>query len=85
MRDLLTGVAILLLLALTAALIGPHIVDWNSRRDLIAQQVSQALGGPVSIEGPIRLELLPTPTLKLGHVRIAGDGVVTGTVGRFRA
>jgi len=85
MRDLLTGVAILLLLALTAALIGPHIVDWNSRRDLIAQQVSQALGGPVSIEGPISLELLPTPTLKLGHVRVAGDGVVTGTVGRFRA
>ncbi len=85
MRDLITGLAIILLLALSAALIGPLVVDWNSRRADIEGQLSAALGKEVRIHGPIGLTLLPNPSFKLGHVALAEGGVVSGSVGRIRA
>ncbi len=84
MRDLLTGLAILLLLVLTGAAVGPHFVDWEERRGAISETLSAALGQEVSVEGPIDITLLPTPSLKLGHIRFGDKGVVRGTIGRFR-
>ncbi len=85
MRDILTAVAILVLLALTAALVGPHVFDWDSRRAEISRQLSAALGQTVEVEGPIAVSLLPTPTVKLGHVRLGRDGAIAGTIARVRA
>jgi hypothetical protein len=83
LRDALTAVAVVLVLALTAALIGPHLVDWNSRRDVIAQRLSAAVGQDVTISGPVSVELLPTPILKLSRIEF-GPGQLQGSVGRFR-
>ncbi len=84
MRDLLTGLAILLLACLTGALIAPHVIDWDSRRAMISAELSSALGQPVTINGPIGLELLPTPTLKLSHISLGEGGNIQGSIGRFR-
>jgi AsmA family/AsmA-like C-terminal region len=84
LRDLLTGLAILLLVCLTGALVAPHLIDWNSRRGQIAGWIETATGQKVSIEGPVAVELLPTPVLKLSHVRFEGDGKLRGQIGRFR-
>ncbi len=84
MRDLLTGLAILLLLVLTGAAVGPHFIDWEHRRGAISETLSAALGQEVVVEGPIDIALLPSPSLKLGHIRLGGNGVVRGTIGRFR-
>jgi AsmA family len=85
LRDLITGLAVLLLLALAAAFAGPHFIDWDQRRAEINRQLSAALGREARVEGPVGLTLLPTPFLKLGHVTLAGARPLTGTIGRVRA
>jgi AsmA family/AsmA-like C-terminal region len=84
LRDVLTGFAILLLACLTGALITPHVIDWDSRRAMISAELSSALGQPVAVNGPIRVELLPTPTLKLSHITLGEGGTIQGGIGRFR-
>jgi hypothetical protein len=74
LRDLLTGLAILLIIALSAALAGPYFVDWNARRGDIEARISNYLGAPVTIRGPIDLKLLPTPRLRLGDVQAITPG-----------
>ncbi|MEJ1938320.1 AsmA family protein, partial [Nostoc sp. NIES-2111] len=80
MRDLLTGLAILLIIALSVALAGPYFVDWNSRRGEIEARISNYVGAPVTVRVPIALKLLPTPRLRLGDVQAVtpGDGPKLG-------
>jgi uncharacterized protein involved in outer membrane biogenesis len=73
LRESLTAFAILLILILTAALVGPMFVDWTSRRSDVEQRLAQVLGTPVKITGPIRVRLLPSPFLELSEVT-AGTG-----------
>jgi hypothetical protein len=73
LRESLTALAILLILVLTAALVGPILVDWTSRRSDVEQRLAQALGTPVKIAGPIKVRLLPSPYLELAEVT-AGTG-----------
>jgi len=74
LRDILTILAGLVILALTAALAIPAFVDWNGYRFGIERQLSRALGAPVKIDGAIDLRLLPTPTLDLERAAV-GPGV----------
>jgi uncharacterized protein involved in outer membrane biogenesis len=71
-RESLTVLAGLLVLALLAALIGPHFVDWRLYRPQIEARLSTALGVETRVAGGIGLRLLPSPRLNLGEVRI-GD------------
>jgi uncharacterized protein involved in outer membrane biogenesis len=72
LRDSLTVLAILVIGVLTAALVGPHFVDWNSHRALIENKLSQAAGTRVTVAGPIDLTLLPRPIFRFGDVTV-GD------------
>jgi uncharacterized protein involved in outer membrane biogenesis len=53
LRDILTGLAIVVIALLSAALVGPHVVDWNSHRGQIEKRLSDTLGVPVTSSGPI--------------------------------
>lgn len=66
-------IGLVLVLALSAALIGPHFVDWDAERDVMAAHLTQGLGRPVSISGPISLQLLPAPKLRLGALVLGGQ------------
>lgn len=70
MRDLLTALAIGVILLLSVALVGPYFVDWNSYRGEVARLVSRAIDRPVSIGGDLSLRLLPTPSVTAGEVTI---------------
>jgi len=72
LRDSLTVLAILVIGVLTAALVGPHFVDWNSHRALIENRLSEAAGTRVAVAGPIDLTLLPRPIFRFGDVTV-GD------------
>src|SRR2546423_11404733 len=61
------------ILALVAALVGPHFVDWTQYRATFERKATQVAGVPVRIAGPIDVRILPTPTLTLGQVEI-GSG-----------
>jgi uncharacterized protein involved in outer membrane biogenesis len=64
----LLGLATAMILALVAALVGPHFVDWTQYRARFESEATRVVGMPVRIAGPIDARILPTPTLTLGRV-----------------
>lgn len=75
MPSTLLALAIALILALLAALIGPHFIDWSVHRARIESQASHIAGMPVRVRGPIDLRLLPTPSLTASDIQV-GDSVL---------
>src|SRR5438128_12111978 len=70
----LLGLAIAIILALTAALVGPHFVDWNRYRAEFEANASALIGLEVRAKGAIELRLLPTPALMLGQFEVSRPG-----------
>jgi large subunit ribosomal protein L24 len=66
----LLGIAVAIILALVAALVGPHFVDWTQYRATFETEAGKIVGLPVRIGGGIDARLLPTPTLTLGRIEI---------------
>lgn len=81
MQTTLLGVAIALILALIAALIGPYFVDWNQFRPQFEAEASRIIGAPVRVSGELQARLLPTPILRLGSVTVGGPN----DLGKVRA
>lgn len=80
MREILTVLAGLLLLALIAALVGPGLVDWRGYRPQIEARLASSLGVETRVAGGIGLRLLPSPRLTLNDVRIGGAGTQASSV-----
>ncbi len=72
-RGLLGSVAALVVLA-AAILVAPNFIDWNGYRDLLAGQLSSALGREVIIAGDMDAALLPRPAFKAAEIRIGPAG-----------
>lgn len=70
MQATLLGVSIAIILALVAALVGPHFVDWTQYRATFEREATRLAGQPVRIGGAIEVSLLPTPSVMLGRVAI---------------
>src|SRR4029077_7721543 len=77
----LLGLAIAFIIALIAALVGPHFVDWNQFRPQFEAEASKVIGAPVRVAGALDARLLPTPTLRLRSVVIGGNN----DLGKVRA
>ena len=56
---------------IVALLVLPSLIDLNSYKPMIVAQVKQATGRDLTIEGPIRLSLLPLPVVSLDGVKFA--------------
>ncbi len=65
MQTTLLGVAIAIILALLAALVGPLFIDWGSYRSEFEARARIVTGVDFRITGPIDARLLPTPSLML--------------------
>lgn len=70
MRDILTALAFLAILVLSAALIAPPFIDWEGRRAEVDAAMTRASGAPVETRGAIDVRLLPTPRLRVDGVTI---------------
>lgn len=70
MRDILTALAALVILALTAALVVPPFVAWEDHRADLEAALSRAAGAPIETAGAIELRLLPSPRLAVDRLRI---------------
>ena len=77
MRDILTVLAVILVIILSAALAVPYFVDWNAERSLVETQLSNLLRQTVKVRGGIDLKLLPTPYLQLADVEVADPAAGT--------
>jgi large subunit ribosomal protein L24 len=70
----LLGLAIALILALLAALVGPYFVNWNDHRAFFEAEASRLVGLDVRVAGPIQVSALPTPSMTLGDIEIGPAG-----------
>jgi len=77
----LLGLAIALIIALVAALVGPYFVDWNQFRPQFEAEASQVVGSPVRVAGALEARLLPSPSLRLRSVVVGG----ANDLGKVRA
>lgn len=74
MQTTLLGIAIALILALLAALIGPHFVQWNDHRAFFEAEAARLVGVRVKVSGDIDAKLLPFPAVTLGGIAIGLAG-----------
>ncbi|MCO5130921.1 MAG: AsmA family protein [Xanthobacteraceae bacterium] len=81
MQTTLLGLAIAFIIALVAALVGPHFVDWTRFRPQFELEASRILGAPVRVGGSLDARLLPSPSLRLQSVVLGGPN----DPGRVRA
>ena len=72
MQTTLLGLAIAIILALVAALVGPLLIDWGNHRSLFEAEASRLIGVNVRVTGAIEVRLLPSPRLVL-HDIVIGD------------
>ena len=63
----------LIVLALTAALVGPYFIDWSSYRAGFEREASAILGRKVTVHGEATARLLPFPSVTFSDVAV-GDG-----------
>lgn len=73
MQTTLLSVAVAIILALVAALVGPLLIDWNSYRPVFEAQASRVMGTEVRVAGPIDLRLLPSPRLTLNDIQVGAS------------
>ncbi|HEX3858611.1 MAG TPA: AsmA family protein, partial [Pseudolabrys sp.] len=75
MQTTLLGLALAVILALVAALVGPLLIDWGTYRSAIDREASRLVGLDVRVTGAIDARLLPSPRLVLHDIEIgrAGD------------
>ncbi|HEY4250166.1 MAG TPA: AsmA-like C-terminal region-containing protein [Roseomonas sp.] len=61
---------------------GPMAVDWSTQRGRLASLAARELGRPVSLDGPVRLALLPRPMLEASGVVVGGEAGGIGVTAR---
>lgn len=81
MQTTLLGLAIALIIALLAALVGPFFIDWNWFRPQFEAEAARIIGAPVRVGGNLDARLLPTPSLRLRSVVVGG----ANDLGKVRA
>ncbi|MEW9804943.1 AsmA-like C-terminal region-containing protein [Mesorhizobium sp. ZMM04-5] len=62
----------LIVLALTAALVGPYFVDWSSYRADFEREASAILGRKVTVQGEATATILPFPSVTFSDVAVGG-------------
>ncbi len=70
MQTTLLGLAIAIILALVAALVGPLLIDWGGYRSIFEAEASHLIGVDVRVTGAIDARLLPSPRLTLHDIEV---------------
>jgi uncharacterized protein involved in outer membrane biogenesis len=74
MQTTLLSIAIGLILALLAALLGPHVIRWNDHRAFFEAEASRIVGLKVRVGGDIDAAILPFPSVTLRAIAIGPPG-----------
>jgi uncharacterized protein involved in outer membrane biogenesis len=73
-QSTLLGIAIVVIVALVTALVGPLFIDWGRYRPTFEAEASRFLGTPVRITGAIDARILPSLTLSLRGIELGPSG-----------
>jgi len=74
LQTTLLGLAIAIILALVAALVGPLLIDWGGYRSVFEREATRLIGIDVRVTGAIDGRLLPSPQLTLHDIEIGSAG-----------
>jgi large subunit ribosomal protein L24 len=74
LQTTLLSIAVAVILALVAALVGPSFIDWGTYRSLFEKEASRLTGLDVHVRGAIDAQLLPSPRLQLHDIEIGQAG-----------
>jgi hypothetical protein len=85
LRDVLTGLAALVAVALIALMAGPHFIDWDAQRARAVTLLREQTGIEARIGGTLRLTLLPTPTLDVEKVEFGAADRPLARIARINA
>lgn len=85
LRKAAIGLALIPLLLVAGLLAAPSMIGLDRLKAVIAAQIEQRTGRPIDIAGPLRLVLLPTPSLSLRDLRLANPPGAAGDLIRIRA
>jgi hypothetical protein len=83
LQNTLLAIAIALIAAIVAAVVGPWLVDWNGYRPRIEAEASRLFGTPVRIGGDLSIRLLPSIRIDARDVAI-GTEASGARIGRLR-
>ena len=67
------GIAGLVVLAVAAFFVAPHVIDWNSRKGEIAEQLAAATGKELKIDGDISVAWTTTATFRIDGIRLVDN------------
>jgi uncharacterized protein involved in outer membrane biogenesis len=70
LQTTLLAIAVAVILALVAALVGPFFIDWSTYRSVFEREASRLVGVEVHVGGAIDARLLPSPRLQLNDITI---------------
>ena len=79
MQTTLLGLAIAIIIALVAALVGPYFIDWNQFRPQFEAEASRIIGSPVRVSGELDARLLPTPSLRLRSAVVGAPTILASS------
>ena len=85
MQSTLIGLAVVLIVALVTALVGPLFIDWGRWRPNFEAEATRLVGMPVRVSGRIDARLLPTPSLQLNGIEVGEAGQGPNHEPRLRA
>ena len=71
LKKIVIGLAVIVILVVSALLVGPALVPKDWLREEITAQVKDATGRDLVIEGDLEFQLLPEAVVNLGNVRFA--------------
>lgn len=71
MKKLVIGIVAVIVILIAAVLVAPSFVDWNARKQQIAELVKDATGRDLTINGDIDVTILPRPALRVEDVRLS--------------
>jgi AsmA protein len=71
MKKVLIGLGILVGVVIVAAIVAPFFIPVDVIRDEIIAQTEKATGRKLSIEGPVKLSLLPSVAVEVNKVAFA--------------
>src|SRR5262245_13113672 len=74
LQTTLLSIAIAIILALVAALVGPYFVPWGNFRTQFEAAANRFTGFEVRVAGPIDVRILPTPLLILQEIDFGPPG-----------
>lgn len=70
---ILTFLAAIGAIVLALALVVPFVINWEDQRGPLESRMGEAIGGPVTLGGVVRVRLLPTPQLVATNVDLADE------------